>query len=207
MILKADNVQKVTLVELSGTLIKNLRKMPLFGEILDDSRLNLIIDDGRRFLLSTNEKFDLILMDPLRETTSYSNNLYSQQFFQLASRRLNAGGVLMLGTYEQDNSIKRVMWKTILSVFDYVQAHPFFSLASNAPLTKNNEREKSLLASLPQKVHDEILSQKFRAKYTKLYVQDYIREITDRYPVNQDYKPVCEYYIGLKIREKFLPGR
>ena len=55
--------------------MKNLKKILVVNKELSDSRVKLIIEDGRRFLLRTNEKLDLILIDPIRTTTSYSNNL------------------------------------------------------------------------------------------------------------------------------------
>jgi len=60
-----------------------------------DSRVKLIIDEGRRFLLRTNEKCDLILIDPIRTTTSYSNNLYSNQCFQIINQHLTPGGAFL----------------------------------------------------------------------------------------------------------------
>ena len=86
VILKSPGIKKITIVELSDTLINNLRKMSVFRDMLADERINLIIDDGRRFLLRTEEKFDLILIDALKTTTSYSNNVYSRQFFEMISQ-------------------------------------------------------------------------------------------------------------------------
>jgi spermidine synthase len=198
-ILKMEDVRKVTLVEISNTLIKNLKKMPFFNEMLTDSRIDLIIDDGRRFLLRTQEKFDLILIDPLKTTTSYSNNLYSHQFFELAHQHLNPGGVFMVWMDEN-----RVMPKTVLSVFDQIRVYNlkvynFFCLASEAPFKINNERRKSLLNSFSPKERKLISKQ---GKY--LGDQAYIKEVADRYPINQDWKPVCEYYLGLKVKEGFF---
>ena len=198
-ILKMEDVRKVTLVEISNTLIKNLKKMPFFNEMLTDSRIDLIIDDGRRFLLRTQEKFDLILIDPLKTTTSYSNNLYSHQFFELAHQHLNPGGVFMVWMDEN-----RVMPKTVLSVFDQIRVYNlkvynFFCLASEAPFKINNERRKSLLNSFSPKERKLISKQ---GKY--LGDQAYIKEVADRYPINQDWKPVCEYYLGLKVKERFF---
>lgn len=61
--------------------MKNQKKLLVVNKELSDSRVKLSIEDGGRFLLRTNEKFDLILIDPIRTTTSYSNNLYSHQCF------------------------------------------------------------------------------------------------------------------------------
>ena len=80
-ILKSAEIKQVVLVELNRTLIANLRKLPLLQHILSDPRVHLIIDDGRRYLIDSHEKFDLITTYPLRTTTAYSNNLYSESFF------------------------------------------------------------------------------------------------------------------------------
>ena len=193
-ILKMKDVRKVTIVELSNTLIKNLKKMPFFAEMLADSRIDLIIDDGRRFLLRTHEKFDLILLDPLRTTTSYSNNLYSHQFFELTHKHLNQGGVIMVWMDEN-----RVLPKTMLSVFDQIRMYNNFCLASNAPLRINHERRKDLLNSFSPQVQQRILK-----NYQYLGGRDYIEAVSEGYQINQDWKPVCEYYLGLKMKEKLL---
>jgi len=76
----------VTVVEISTALIKNLMKIPFIKKELTDPGVNIITGDGRRYPMRTSRKFDLILMAPLRNTTSYSNNLHSREYFRLAAR-------------------------------------------------------------------------------------------------------------------------
>ncbi len=193
-ILKVDEVRKITLVELNRTLIRNLEKMPLFKEMLSDKRIDLIIDDGRRFLLRTGQKYDLILIDPLLTTTSYSNNLYSRQFFLLAKRHLNKGGIFMVYTEEH-----RVMPKTALSVFEQVRLYDFFLLASDMPFKRNLERREKLTARFSPQVREK-LAEKY-GPHTFLGDQAYVGRISGGYPINQDWKPVCEYYLGLQVKD------
>lgn len=214
-ILKLDDVRKVTLVEISDALIKNLKKIPEIDRILSDSRIELVIDDARRFLLGTAERFDLILTDPLRATTAYSNNLYSCDFFRLAKDRLNPAGVIMVGIYEYSDTINRIMHKTLLSTFKHVRAYRFFCLASAHTLDRNVQRQDELLASFSPEMQ-KMLSAKAllelspgrgpaeaSAKPRQIYLgdQDYIKQQTKGYPINRDNKPICEYYIGLIIRK------
>jgi spermidine synthase len=55
----------------------------------------IIIDDGRRYLLRTQEKFDTIVVDPPPPVeTAGTSLLYSTEFYELAKQHLNPGGIL-----------------------------------------------------------------------------------------------------------------
>ena len=192
--LKIPSVEKVTVIEINNTLIKNLRKINFFAEMLNDDKLELMIDDGRRFLLRNHQQYDLILIDPLRTKTAYSNNLYSQEFFTMLNDHLTEQGVLMVWIDEF-----KVMPKTIMSAFNHVLQYQFLCLASDSPFVRNQKMVETLLAQLTDK---EISGMN---EYQGSYLGDesYIEMNTGNYPINRDFKPVCEYYIGLALGENF----
>jgi spermidine synthase len=65
------------------------------GEIRSDPRARIVIDDGRRFLARSGERFDLITVDPPPPVeTAGSSLLYAEEFFALAKSRLAPGGIL-----------------------------------------------------------------------------------------------------------------
>ncbi|MFC2158845.1 hypothetical protein ACFLT9_13515, partial [Acidobacteriota bacterium] len=194
VILDMGDVRKLTLVEISGTLIKNLNKMSLFRNLLADHRLNLVIDDGRRYLFRSEDKYDLITMHPLRSTTSYSNNLFCKEFFELAQKRMTPQGILLLRLTES-----RVLPKTVLSVFKYVRMYDHFLLASDSPFQAQEQVIANLFGRFPQEIQEHI----YRSGY---YVgdQDYIQKLTARYPINTKWRPVSEYYLGLKVKEDLI---
>lgn len=198
VVLKLDDAKSITIVELSHTLMKNLKKIPLFEEMLSDPRVKLIFDDGRRFLLQTKKKYDLIMMDPLRSSTSYSNNLYSHQFFELLKDHLKSGGIVLIWMDED-----MVIPKTIISSFPYVKMYKIFSLASNNLFYKNDERHNKLWARFSPHEQQE-MEINSRDMGTFIGDQTYIKEATKGYQINSDWKPLCEYYLGLKIRNKLL---
>jgi len=193
--LNMPTLKELTVIEINHSLINNLNKIPFFENMLQDERLNLIMDDGRRYLLNDTKKYDLIMIDPLRVRTSYSNNLYSDFFFKLLGSHLTDEGVIMVWINEQ-----YVMPKTIVSAFDYVLKYKFFCLASNSPFNRNPELEEVFFGSLTDE------ETKGYYSYDGSYVgdQEYIKEDTKNYPINRDYKPICEYYLGLKVREHFM---
>ena len=199
--LKIPGITKVTVIEINKTLIHNLKKMPLFQNLLSAPRLEMIFDDGRRFLLRSNEKFDLIFMSPLLPTTAYANNLYSRQFFQLAAQHLKPHGILVTWTNEY-----KVMSQTLASVFPDIHLYLFnsegFLFASSLPIDyKAHNWSNVILHQFSAYDHKMILTTKSRLK--RLKGPRFLNYIKD-FPVNQDWKPVGEYYIGLEWMKKKL---
>lgn len=191
-LLMSEEIKDVVLVELNSTLIANLRRLPLFDHMLNDPRLRLIIDDGRRYLINNEEKFDLITTDPLRTTTAYSNNLYSENFFHLVDKHLNPGGVYLAWQDEH-----HVVPKTLASVFPYLEMQRSFCVNSNAPLAVNESRRRRLIEQFPNNDRELILAE---AGY--LGDRSYVLDLTKNYPINRDWEPWSEYFIGLFLREK-----
>jgi spermidine synthase len=197
-VLMLDDAKKVTLVELSGTLMNNLKEIPFCNKMLADKRLEVIIDDGRRYLLRTPEKFDLIIMDPLRTTWAYSNNLYSVEFFNLVQNHLKEGGVLFVGI-----DGKEVLAKTLISVFAHVRHYKDIGfLASSRPFTKIDSRTHNYFSAFDPPMRDIILH--IYKNVTFIGEKPFLTKTTAGYPINWDKKPVSEYYLGLQIKEKFF---
>ena len=94
----------------------------------------------------------------------------------------------------------KVIPKTVSSVFDHVRLYKFFCLASNRPFERNGEREQKLIMSFSPKDREGIL------RHADAYVGDQrdILKMVDGYPINQDWKPATEYFLGLKAREALL---
>jgi predicted membrane-bound spermidine synthase len=192
--LMTGGTERVTVVELSGTLIGNTAALPPIARILGDSRVRLVIDDGRRYLRRSAGTFDVILMDPLRTTTAYSNNLHSLEFFALAARRLAPDGVLMVGGLDGGAVVPR----TLLAQFPHVRAYPYFCLGSRRPLTLDEARFERLVGAVPDD--------------QRAIIRDLVRDplegdalvrATAGWPVNRDWRPVSEYYLGALLMERF----
>jgi predicted membrane-bound spermidine synthase len=202
-VLKIESVKAVTVVELNGELMTNLKKMSFFKEMLADKRINLIIDDGRRFLLRSDEKFDMVFMDPIRPMTAYSNNIYSLEFFNLVKQHLREDSIFMLYTHNNE-----VIIKTLISSMNHIKAYTRFMLTSKMPLLFHKEQREHFLEKLST-VEREAVSEKV-SKETMYDNKDkdleYFKKTLARYPVNHDWKPVAEYYIGSKFRKYNQPA-
>jgi spermidine synthase len=62
--------------------------------VLNGSNVQLHVDDGRHFLMTSREKFDGITADPLDPWVRGAANLYTREFFEAAREHLNPGGVV-----------------------------------------------------------------------------------------------------------------
>ena len=60
---------------------------------LDDPRVRLHVEDGRFFLQTTTERYDLITGEPPPPRTPGTVNIYTREFFELVHARLNEGGI------------------------------------------------------------------------------------------------------------------
>lgn len=97
--------------------------------ILNDSRLQLILDDGRKSIQKQKKKYDILEADGLRPRSSYSDNLYSVEYFKLLQSRLKPGGIAV--TWAPSERIKN----GFKSVFPYVyEVQESLYLGSDSPL-------------------------------------------------------------------------
>ena len=93
---KHDSVEHITMVEIDGTVVDMCKEfLPNHSKgAFDDPRLNLVIDDGMRFVATTTEKFDVIISDST-DPIGPGEVLFSENFYQACHRCLNEGGILV----------------------------------------------------------------------------------------------------------------
>ena len=62
--------------------------------VLYDPRVQLIIDDGRNYLLRTDNHYDVITSDATHPLGGDSWVLYTREFYELSKKRLNPDGIM-----------------------------------------------------------------------------------------------------------------
>lgn len=95
-VLKHRDIERVTMVEIDATVI-DMCKAYLPGHsqgAFDDSRLNLVIDDGMRFVSTTNDRFDVIISDST-DPIGPGEALFTENFYQACHRCLKDNGILV----------------------------------------------------------------------------------------------------------------
>jgi spermidine synthase len=126
-------MERVVLVEPDRLLVEKLARhlAPRDATTLADPRVELRFADPRRFLASTDEEFDLLVMLQPAPTTLAVNRFFTREFLLLASRVLAADGVIafsldggpnLLGPETAD--LAATLWRTLWAVFPDALALP-----------------------------------------------------------------------------------
>ena len=95
---------------------------PWLHGLYEDPRASVIVEDGRNYLLGTDDHFDVIIADLFLPWKAGTGSLYSREHFQTARSRLNPAGIyaqwlpLFQTSREDFNTIAR----TMLEVFPRV---------------------------------------------------------------------------------------
>jgi spermidine synthase len=100
--------------------------------ILDDPRTEIIYDDARHFITTTNEKFDIITADPIHPWVKGAAALYTAEFFRLCKQRLNPNGFITQWVPMYETNIEAV--KSEIGTF--LEVFPFGSIWSSDPSGK-----------------------------------------------------------------------
>jgi spermidine synthase len=87
--------------------------------VLKDPRVQVIYDDARHYLLTTQEKFDIITSDPIHPWVKGAATLYTREYFELVRNHLNPGGVVTqwVPFYESAPDVVKSQLATFFSVF------------------------------------------------------------------------------------------
>ena len=93
-------VQRIDYIELDEVLTEAARPYlsPVTLEALSDPRVRLIHADGRLFVRSTQEKYDMIIVDAPDPSTAVLNRYYTEEFFREVKDSLKSDGVFIVGT-------------------------------------------------------------------------------------------------------------
>ncbi|TFH16870.1 MAG: hypothetical protein E4H02_04450 [Lentisphaerales bacterium] len=202
-------VERVDIVELSRVVPK---ATALFGawnnQMLEDKRVNLIHDDGRNYLLTTTNMYDVITTDPLDPDDAGMTSLYSLEYYKLVRSRLRPGGVAcqwLVTRLKQEDYMMLVrtfssvfpscmLWNGELSTIlvglngDSSATYDIFAAEFERPAVKRS------LAPMGLETPEQLLA-------LKLAGPGQIRRFVGEGPLNTDDRPLIEYASSLIVRQ------
>jgi spermidine synthase len=95
--------------------------------VVNDPRVEIVYDDARHYILTTDEKFDIITSDPIHPWVKGAASLYTKEYFELVRAHLNPGGVVTqwVPLYQSTEDVIKSEVGTFFNVF------PFGTIWSN----------------------------------------------------------------------------
>lgn len=87
--------------------------------VLNDPRVEVVYDDARNYILTTEEKFDVITSDPIHPWVKGAATLYTREYFEVCRQHLKPGGVMTqwVPLYESGVDVVRSEVATFFHVF------------------------------------------------------------------------------------------
>jgi spermidine synthase len=172
-------------------------------EILKNSRVNHIVNDGRNYLLMHDKSYSVITIDPSPPIHSAGTvNLYSREFIALCKDHLDPNGTLCLWLPQAHYTEARMIMKTFQSVFPHTSlwkgpvCDGLYLIGTQKPVqipldrfhhAFENKRFLEDIMELDKSVYSgDVLANLFILNETELaeYLQD-VPIITDNYPYTE----------------------
>jgi spermidine synthase len=116
-------VERIDQVELSPGVIEAAAYFRETNrDVLDDPRVRLSIQDGRHFLLTSRDEYDVILLEPPELHTAGVVNLYTREFYEIAREHLAPGGLfsIWINVFLTPEPEVKMVLRTMAEVFPHV---------------------------------------------------------------------------------------
>ncbi|MFP4355103.1 MAG: spermidine synthase [Phycisphaerae bacterium] len=136
-----EPIEQLVIVEINPGYLGLIADYPTHKPLLEDEKVTIHIDDGRRWLnRHPEESFDVILQNTTWHWRSQITNLVSLEYLQLCKSRLNPGGVMYWNTTGNEH-----IPYTAAQVFRHVTRFGSFVAASDRPFDPTAEQIRSNL--------------------------------------------------------------
>ena len=137
-----DEVESITVVEINAGYVEIMRRTPLVASAVNHPKVQINIDDGRRYLNRTTRKFDLIIQNTIVYWRAHASTLLSQEYLELSGQHLKPGGVIYLNSTQSTAA-----QKTVATVFSNAVRFQNMMIAGFDPIVIDRARWREKLLS------------------------------------------------------------
>jgi len=184
------------------------------AQLLSSPLSHVEIDDGRRYLERTSQKYDVITIDPPPPVESAGSSLlYSKEFYSIIRQRLRAGGILQQWLPKGDEEVQAAVARALQESFAYVRVFRGLEgwglhfLASDTSIRRQSAPE--LVHQMPAAAVQDMLewgpystpSRQLSAMLDTEFPLDRLLSASPRTLAMQDDRPVNEYFL-LRLLKK-----
>jgi predicted membrane-bound spermidine synthase len=210
-------VEQIDIVEINPAYATLIEQNPEMRDILEDKRVRIHWDDGRRWLAANPQRrYDLIFQNTTFHWRAYVSLLVSEKYLIEAKSHLNENGIMAINTTESPD-----ISHTVAHVFPYNLQYLNFAYGSANPIRRQSNAKavlekcffnlngRSMPAFdadlfLPGKLADEIL------QVPLISISEYLGQAKrdQRQPsLITDWNLITEYKYGRKLWASYASNR
>jgi spermidine synthase len=150
-------MERVDVAELEPAILEvAARCAPVNHDVMKAKNVRIQIGDAREILLTTRDRYDVVLSEPSNPYRAGIASLYTQEFYRAAKAKLTPGGVFLqwVQAYEIDAQTVRTVYATLASVFGNVETwqmeyNDLLLVATDAPIMIDAARTRERIAAEP----------------------------------------------------------
>jgi hypothetical protein len=171
----APSIERVDVVELEPAIIKVAERCaPVNRNALQNPKLHLTIGDAREILLTSRDKYDIIVSEPSNPYRAGVAGLFTREYYQSVDRCLQPGGMFFqwVQAYEVDQRTMQIFYATLGSVFSNIESWQtsggdILLMASHSPVRYD-------IATLRARLAEEPLKSALSAAWRSAGVEDFL---------------------------------
>ena len=153
------SIERVDLIELEPAMLKVAEKCaPVNRDALQNPKLHIVIGDARERLLTTRQKYDLIVSEPSHPYRAGVAGLFTREFYQSVEQRLEQDGIFCqwVQAFEVDDRTIQIIYRTLSSVFPNIETwqtedRDLLLVATRKPIQYKFDALRSRLSEEPFK--------------------------------------------------------
>jgi spermidine synthase len=213
------DVERVTVAELVPAVVTAAQRHfePYTNGLFQDPRVRIVVEDGRQHLLTTAERYDVIVSDLFIPWQAGTGSLYTREHFRLARSRLRPGGLFAqwLPMYQLSQRDAFVIMRTMLEEFpqvtlwrgDFMPDQPILAL-----IGQENGAEldpDAVTDNFRHRRKTPALSRRLAMAFTGLFYAGNLtanRHLFAAAAINTDDRPLIEYMAPIAQREQAAGG-
>ena len=207
------NIQRVDVVELEPAVLKVAENCaPINRDALHNPKLHITIGDARETLLTTREKYDIVVSEPSNPYRAGVAGLFTREYYQSIDRCLQPGGMFFqwVQAYDIDDRTMQIFYSTLGSVFANIESWQtetgdLLLLGSHEAVHYDANALRTRLAEEPFK---SALSAAWRGNTLEAFLAHYVgnRALADALihlasnPLNTDDRTMIEFAFARSVR-------
>jgi spermidine synthase len=195
----------VDAVELSpGVVNANKYFTHVNGKVLENPLVNLAVDDGRNYILTTKNRYDMIstgIIHPL--VSSGSSSIYSEDFYKLCKRILTEDGIMCqwVPLHRLPEEYYKMIIRTFIKVFPHTtlwyKCTPDFSILIGTPerlrVDFSNFIARTQIPSVREGLaHDDLDGMSLLDSF--MMSEETVRKYVGEGPIHTDDRPRLEFF-------------